>query len=275
MHMPMDILLKLAVIYFAFFFLRSVVIVGVGSFLVFKSHFRNKKVFNVPLEKDQLKIEAKAALRALAFDACVFAVVLHFNLIPFVQFSWTSFFTTFFLMFVVFEVWFYWTHRLLHLPRFFFIHREHHIARVTSPITALSFSMIERLIALVGIFGLPALLGHYIPFCLEGMFFYGTFNLLMNFLGHSNLEYHSENYGNGWMSKVFGSTTFHALHHARMTGHFGLFTTIQDHLFGTVHPDFYVIQSRTSRGQSLTSLNFRVKKTPAIVPTNQSVTVEL
>src|SRR5690606_5712092 len=42
--------------------------------------------------------------------------------------------------------------------------------------------------------------------------------------------------------------TFHAMHHARYTGHYGLFTTVLDRVLGTAWDDTPEVQARAARG---------------------------
>jgi sterol desaturase/sphingolipid hydroxylase (fatty acid hydroxylase superfamily) len=51
------------------------------------------------------------------------------------------------------------------------------------------------------------------------------------------------------LGRIFSSTTFHAMHHSRMKGHYSLMTTTIDFLCGTVFPDYDDIYIRAVRGQ--------------------------
>ena len=70
---------------------------------------------------------------------------------------------TFAVMFVWFEIWFYVTHRLMHTRALYFIHKQHHVAKVTDPLAALSFSLAERAILITGALGFAALLSRWHP----------------------------------------------------------------------------------------------------------------
>ncbi|MBY0451616.1 MAG: sterol desaturase family protein, partial [Bdellovibrionaceae bacterium] len=152
--------------------------------------------------------------------------------------SLVEFVTVFGLMFVWVEIYFYYSHRLLHHPKLFRIHRAHHQGAPLSPLTSLSFSLIERLILLFGAVVLPALLSLWVPLSAEAYMAYFFTNYSLNVLGHVNVEIFSPRFVNSWAGRFFYTPTFHALHHLRYKGHFGLFTSFLDKSHGTYFKDY-------------------------------------
>jgi hypothetical protein len=50
---------------------------------------------------------------------------------------------------------------------------------------------------------------------------------------------------------------YHALHHARWTGHYGFAAALMDRAFGTGWPDWFELHERVATGHPLTSLRQR------------------
>ena len=68
----------------------------------------------------------------------------------------------------------------------------------------------------------------------------------MNVLGHSNLEVFPARFTQSPWGRWLITPTYHALHHARYRGHYGLFTQCLDRAFETVWPDYERVQQRAA-----------------------------
>ena len=202
----------------------------------------------------QLRSEVRAGLLVLAFDAVLATMLWRAFGTPTAWLSgqgWAAGLATFAAFFFWFEVWFYGVHRLLHTRRFYRWHRQHHVAVVCSPLTAFSFSLVERASLAAGALlfvGAAATSGAGSG---AGVLAYAAFNMVGNVLGHCNVE----PWPRGRLATVVAgwlvTPTFHALHHARRRSHFGLFTTALDRVFGSVEPDWEAALVATSGGQAL------------------------
>lgn len=74
--------------------------------------------------------------------------------------GWGSFIASFWIAAFIHETYFYWTHRWMHLPRFFKpVHRVHHDSKIPTPWAAFSFhpweALIEALILPLIVFIMP------------------------------------------------------------------------------------------------------------------------
>src|SRR5690606_3748048 len=157
-----------------------------------------------------------------------------------------------------FEIWFYATHRAMHHRRLYWLHAQHHVAKVTHPLTSLSFDVLERGVLIIGALGFIAVVSRLVPLSAPGIAAYFLVNYALNVWAHLNVELMPASYGRSRLSRVFISTPFHAMHHARYTGHYGLFTTVLDRVLGTAWDDTPEVQARAARGQGLTTMGERV-----------------
>lgn len=237
---------------------RAVVLIGGASLFLRSPIARARRVYRHAFSRGQLKKELAVAVPVLLLDAAAFTLFRALGWIRFADATPARTAFTFALMFVWFEVWFYATHRALHHPKLYFLHAQHHVARVTHPLTALSFGMAERGLLLVGVLGFAAVASQWVPFVLPGLAAYLFLNLTLNVIAHLNVELLPAGYGRSWLSKLFISTTFHAMHHARFTNHYGLFTTILDRMFSTVWKDYPEVHARAAMGEGLARLGERV-----------------
>jgi Delta7-sterol 5-desaturase len=132
------------------------------------------------------------------------------------------------------------------------------VAQVTDPLTSLSFSLMERMVLLTGVLGLAVLLSWLIEISLTGLWIYALTNYALNVMGHSNVEVFPAWFTKSWLGRLMVTPTYHSLHHARYRGHYGLFTSVLDRLFGSVYPDYEAVQERASNGEGLTRQGERI-----------------
>jgi lathosterol oxidase len=228
------------------------------------------RVYRRALAAGQLRSEARAALGVVVCDALLvtaFRAAFEHQMAPFsigvalLTYAW---------MFVGFEVWFYVTHRLMHTRALYRLHAQHHVAQVTDPLTSLSFSVVERLVLMGGGFGLVILAMQFMPVTRAGIMAYILTNYALNVFGHGNTEWLPERFVRSWAGRLFFTPTFHALHHARYQGHYGLFTPVLDRWLGTAFDDYEEVHARARAGAGLERIGERVrsaKSTAALAPT--------
>jgi sterol desaturase/sphingolipid hydroxylase (fatty acid hydroxylase superfamily) len=156
------------------------------------------------------------------------------------------------------EIWHYFSHRAMHLRMFIFLHREHHLSRVTGVWSSVSFSFLEKFAFSVGILGGLAIVSQSYPVSAIGITLYYVFYFFTNTLGHANFEFRKPDYRSSIMGKIFNSPTYHAMHHARYTSNYGLLTPWLDQIFGTEWKDSSKVQTRAAMGHPLTKLSERL-----------------
>jgi sterol desaturase/sphingolipid hydroxylase (fatty acid hydroxylase superfamily) len=144
--------------------------------------------------------------------------------------GWFYFFFSILLMMFFHDMYFYWTHRLLHLPGWYQkIHIIHHLSSSPSPFTSLAFHPVE---AIVQAAVLPLML-IIIPSHPVAVMLFSLHMIYKNVRGHTGFEFTTAAYRqskwNGWLSY----TVHHNNHHLHCHDNYGLYFTFWDKLMKT------------------------------------------
>jgi sterol desaturase/sphingolipid hydroxylase (fatty acid hydroxylase superfamily) len=226
-----------------------------GGWLLLRTRLAERlRVYRLPWGQGQLASELTAGALVLVYSATTLALQLGSGLVRMGEPGLGNTLATFTVLFVFNEVWFYVSHRALHSPALYFLHAQHHTARVVSPFSSFSFSLAEQVLNSVPATGVILLLSQVMPLSAPGLMAFSLLNLLGSLLAHLNVELFPAGFARSALGRVLFSSTFHALHHARYRGHYGLYTRVLDRLFGTEFPDYAEVQSAAARGQGLTDL---------------------
>ena len=140
------------------------------------------------------------------------------------------------------DAWFYWTHRLMHRPRFYkALHSLHHKSNNPTPWTAYAFNTGE---AFIHALYLPVM---FLLLPVPGLaaFVWGLHQIFRNAVGHSGYEIFPATRDGRPMFDWMTTVTHHDLHHARAGWNFGLYFTWWDRWMGTEHPDYHAEFART------------------------------
>ena len=139
------------------------------------------------------------------------------------------------LMILWHDVYFYWTHRLLHTPWLFRrVHGVHHRSRNPSPWAAYAFHPIEAVIN--GLVTPLALM--VVPLHGGVILLFSLHQILRNAHGHAAVETMPGGFTRHWFWKHFTTTTHHHLHHETAQGNYGLWFTWWDRWRGTERRDY-------------------------------------
>jgi sterol desaturase/sphingolipid hydroxylase (fatty acid hydroxylase superfamily) len=155
---------------------------------------------------------------------------------------------------VGFEAWFSITHRLMHTALLYPMHARHHEAGVVGATSGLRFSPAEKLVLTLGSVGLAAAASHVLPITLPGLVAFFAVYYTASIVGHSNVEVLPPSLVRSPVGRVVATPTFHALHHSRMSGHYGLMSPLLDSLWGTVFADYPDVHARAWAGHGLARL---------------------
>jgi lathosterol oxidase len=139
------------------------------------------------------------------------------------------------LYFLCFDLYFYWTHRFFHRPLpYRWIHCLHHRSTAPNPLTAFAIHPLE---AVVQAAFLPLFLW-LVPLQLATVLIVSVIAPVNSILLHSGHELFPRWWYRLPVSAWYATPLFHDLHHTSVTWNYGAFTTVWDHVFGTVKPGF-------------------------------------
>lgn len=194
--------------------------------------FETKKIQTQSLAPSQLQREVNYTIISLLIFAVMGYVVyllqqkgwsqLHFKIS---DYGITYFIISILLMTLLHDTYFYWTHRLLHLPGWYEkVHIVHHLSSNPSPFTALAFHPVEAFIQ-AAITPLIVLLIPCHPIALSVFLLYMTGK---NVLGHCGYELTRNYFADSKISGWRNSSTHHNLHHFYSKDNYGLYFTFWD-----------------------------------------------
>jgi sterol desaturase/sphingolipid hydroxylase (fatty acid hydroxylase superfamily) len=218
---------------------------------------RERRVFALPLDPGQTRVELIGNLVFLAVAIPSFSVVLHLHLIRFADATALRTLLTFVAMYLGFQASYYALHRALHTRSLVRFHRWHHRSRVTTPLSGQSMDAVEAVGWMLCYLGVPALMSRALPLSFDGFFLYILYNVFGNIFGHANVEPVPAMPGLRYFTLLNNVFTFHSLHHARWTAHYGFATALFDRIFGTEWDDWMALHRSTSTGHPLPSLHTR------------------
>ena len=216
-----------------------------------------KKIFDVALFEGQLRFELLGNAIFLAIATVSFTAALHGDVIRFVTGDHLRDALTFAAMFVGFQVYYWFLHRALHEKSLVRFHRWHHRSQVTTPLTGQSMHPVEALGWMVAYLGLPWLFSLVAPVGFWGWVAYVGYNVMGNMVGHANVEPTAAIAATRPATLFANAFIFHALHHARWTGHYSFGAAGMDRLMGTEWSDWHALYERVAAGQALTSMKDR------------------
>lgn len=128
------------------------------------------------------------------------------------------------------DTWFYWTHRLLHRPRWFKVaHAVHHASRPPTAWAAMSFHPIE---ALSGAFVIP-LLVFVIPIHIAVLGLVLTIMTVMGVTNHMGWEMFPRALVHSRLGGWLITASHHHRHHEQYLCNYGLYFRFWDRLCGT------------------------------------------
>jgi len=136
-------------------------------------------------------------------------------------------------MLLIHDFYFYWMHRAIHIEGIYEpVHKVHHLSTNPSPFAAFAFHPLEAL-AEAGIIPLIAIT---IPVHPMALMTFGMLSIIYNVYGHLGLEVMPR-----FLAKTpliglaLNKSAYHNQHHRTFRSNYGLYTTIWDRLFGTLH----------------------------------------
>jgi sterol desaturase/sphingolipid hydroxylase (fatty acid hydroxylase superfamily) len=150
------------------------------------------------------------------------------------QFGWAYLVASIPLTLLIHDAYFYWIHRLMHLPIFYRkIHLTHHRSVNPSPWAAYAFHPLEAVLEA----GIMPILLIIMPLHPISFFGFVTAMLVFNVYGHLGYELFPRKIYDHPLGKWLNTSIYHNLHHEKFHGNYGLYFTIWDRLCGTLRAD--------------------------------------
>lgn len=217
----------------------------------------SKRIWALPLDPGQLRHELIGNTLFLVVATSSAAAAIAGGWAQLGPESWLRGTSTFVALVLGFQAYYYALHRLMHRRAFVRFHRWHHVSRVTTPLSGQSMSPVEALGWMVGYVGLPIAFSWLVPISFTGAAAYVGYNVFGNIVGHANVELVPRRPWLRWTALLSNTFIFHALHHARWTGHYGFAAALMDRLCGSEWSDWEVLHARVTEGMPLTNLRQR------------------
>lgn len=224
-------------IYLAMYFIMA----GLAFFLFWKYYaeiYLPRRIQSKPKANElQIRNEIKRSLVTLLMFACLDVSIYYMEKAGYTlmysdinEYGLVYFFLSIFLMFLVHDTYFYWTHRIMHHKSIFkYVHKVHHESIDTTPYTSFSFhpieSFVEYSISFVLVFMIP---GHILS-----LIIFQILSTLYNVIGHMGYELYPTNWYRIPLLKYKTPSTHHNLHHSKFNGNYGLYFTWWDRWMGT------------------------------------------
>lgn len=141
---------------------------------------------------------------------------------------------------ILHDAYFYWVHRLMHLPSIYAAtHRLHHASVRPTVWTSYNFAPLETL----GEFAFVPLVLAIAGATIGGihaatLLVFGTIYVVMNLYHHSGVEILPAWWTTSPWTKWISTSTFHFLHHSENRGNFGFYFNVWDRVCGTLTENY-------------------------------------
>lgn len=142
---------------------------------------------------------------------------------------------SFFALMILQDLYFYLTHRLMHVPAFFrHVHFVHHKSKNPNPWSAFSVHPVEKTMELF-FFPLMLLVLPLHPMVVAAFVLFST---LINLWGHTGFELNLFKVNPRGLTRLNSTPTFHNMHHEFFRCNYSLYFSFWDKLFKTEHPEY-------------------------------------
>ncbi len=145
------------------------------------------------------------------------------------------------------DTYFYWTHRFMHLPRFYkFFHRTHHRSHNPTPFTAYSFAPPEAVLVYIFVPVFFAIVPMHDTAFISAM----LIQIVRNAMAHCGYELFPRGWAQHPVLGIFATVTHHDLHHEKSNGNYAFYFTFWDRVMGTEHPEYIERFERATQGNA-------------------------
>lgn len=222
------------VVVLMFILVRYFGLVGVFYYF-FWNHkgFRLNPLHNQRIKPHQVRFEIFHSLTSslvFAFFGVVMGILWQNGLtqmyLDFDHFGYAYLAVSFLIISLFHEVYFYFTHRMMHIPKYFkTFHSVHHYSHKTTPWASFSFNFSESVVQALFLPMIVLLIPVH-PVVLIAYLTFMTLTAISNHLGFELID-------SKWVRRYFISGQHHHRHHDQFNGNFGLYYCFMDRLMGT------------------------------------------
>ncbi|OYU97461.1 MAG: sterol desaturase [Bacteroidetes bacterium B1(2017)] len=216
-------------------FIRYFVMAGLAYFVFYvwkKEAFAARKLSASPIPKGQIIKELAYSCSTLTIFCLLSWFIFKLYYLGYTriyaglnQHSWLYFFGSIVGMVLLHDVYFYWTHRLIHWKRLYkWVHQVHHQSVLPNPFSAFSFHPFEAILAA----GIVPLIVFSFPVHPYALFIFLGYMTFINVMGHLGYEIFSQKFRRSILGKYQNTGTHHSMHHQNAKVNFGLYFTFWD-----------------------------------------------
>lgn len=149
--------------------------------------------------------------------------------------GWLYYFGLFPILFLVHDTYFYFIHRLMHIPFLYkHIHKVHHRSTNPSPWAAYAFHPLEALLE----FGIFPMFLFTIPVHFTHILLFFLAMIAYNVYGHLGFELYPGRFSDHRLGRWINTSVNHNQHHQFFTGNYSLYFLFWDRLLGTLRKDY-------------------------------------
>ncbi|MEO0682950.1 MAG: sterol desaturase family protein [Pseudomonadota bacterium] len=237
MALAVDFLLQLATLFAVAYAVNVAAYFGFGALLLrWNARHPDRRI---QPDRDGLKrarAEQMESLRSIAVTALCLALALTLQDRGLTLWSpWTGFWgfvAGFAALVVLYDAWFYWSHRLLHTRPFYRFHHWHHRSIAPTVWSSDSQTVVET--AMIQLFQVAAVV--LLPVGPLALIAHRVYDHVNGQLGHAGHEYFADPTTRHPSPMV--CTTFHDQHHELFTWNYANYFSFWDRVMGTLHPDY-------------------------------------
>lgn len=154
---------------------------------------------------------------------------------------------SFFFIMILHETYYYWLHRLIHIPGIYErVHLTHHDSIVTSVWTSFSFHPIESFLQTIFI---PIVIC-FVPVHIGVVMLLLIVMTVSATINHLDVEIYPRNFNRNFIGKWLIGATHHSLHHSEFITNYGLYFTFWDRWMHTESKNFDTVFEKVTSGAS-------------------------
>ncbi len=163
------------------------------------------------------------------------------------RYGWIYFGASIVFAIIIHDIYFYFTHRLMHHPAIFkAFHLVHHKSTNPSPWAAFAFHPLEAVVEA----GILPVLVFVMPVNRYAILIFFLISTVINVYGHLGYEIYPAWLIRSKAGKWLNTSVSHNMHHKYFKGNYGFYTRIWDELFGTMNPDYHQVVDELFAGKN-------------------------